>query len=289
MSASAFTNKGDSFPRRIVCLSDEASELIYLLGEEDRIVGVSGSSTRPPEVRSKPKVSTFRDANFEAIEQLKPDLIVTYSDVQGEISHQAALRGLTVFNFNQRSVSEIFDFISFISRMLGKPDQGNELIAAYRSGLQRIAKAAESFPHRPSVFFEEWNDPLISGIRWVEELVEIAGGEPIFPELRDRRRAKESVVNSADVISRNPDVIIASWCGMKANKQAIASRPGWENVSAVRNGQIYEIRSSYILQPGPASLTEGARQLHLILSHVVGCEVSAEIMPSESTDTDLSA
>ncbi len=138
------------------------------------------------------------------------------------------------------------------------------------------------------MFFEEWKDPLISGIRWVEELVEIAGGEPIFPELRDRRRAKERVVESADVISRNPDVIIASWCGMKANKQEIASRPGWENISAVRNGHIYEIRSSYILQPGPASLTEGARQLHLILSLVVGCEVAAEIMPSESTDTDLS-
>src|SRR5260370_27835294 len=154
MSASGFTNNEDSFPRRIVCLSDEVSELIYLLGEQDRIVGVSGFSTRPPEVRSKPKVSTFRDANFEAIEQLKPDLIVTYSDVQSEISLQAALRGLTVLNFNQRSISEIFDFISLISLMLGKPDQGKELIAAYRGGLQKIPKPSKPFPHRPRVFFQ---------------------------------------------------------------------------------------------------------------------------------------
>lgn len=289
MSASELKPQTDLFPRRIVCLSDEATELLYLLGEQERIVGVSGFSTRPLEVRSKPKVSTFRDAHFEAIEQLKPDLIITYSDVQAEISRQAVLRGLTVFNFNQRSIAEIFDFISLIARIVGKEDQGNALISAYRDGFKRIAAAAKEFPRRPRVFFEEWKDPLISGIRWVEELIETAGGEPIFPELRDRRKAKERVVDSAEVIRRNPDVIIASWCGMKANKQEISSRPGWEKIAAVRDGRIYEIRSSFILQPGPASLTEGVRQLHWILSHVVGHEVAEEIMPSEKCDPDVPA
>jgi iron complex transport system substrate-binding protein len=288
MSASELKPQTDIFPRRIVCLSDEATELLYLLGEQERIVGVSGFSTRPPEARSKPKVSTFRDANFEAIEQLKPDLIITFSDVQAEISRKAVLRGLTVFNFNQRSITEIFDFIALMARIVGKADQGNALISEYRDGFKRIATAAKTFPRRPRVFFEEWKDPLISGIRWVEELIEIAGGEPIFPELRDRRKAKERVVDSVEVIRRNPDVIIASWCGMKANKQEISSRPGWEQIAAVRKRQIYEIRSSYILQPGPASLTEGIRQLHWILSRVVGHQVPAEIVPSQSTDSDLS-
>ena len=181
MSASELKPQSDIFPRRIVCLSDEATELLYLLGEQERIVGVSGFSTRPLEARSKPKVSTFREANFEAMEQLKPDLIITYSDVQAEISRQAVLRGLTVLNFNQRSIAEIFDFISLMARIVGKEDRGNALISEYRDGFKRIAAAAQSFPRRPRVFFEEWKDPLISGIRWVEELIEIAGGEPIFP------------------------------------------------------------------------------------------------------------
>lgn len=276
MSASQLSPQENLFPRRIVCLSGEATELLYLLGEQERIVGVSGFCTRPLEVRSKPKVATFRDANFEAIEQLKPDLIVTYSDVQAEISRQAALRGLTVFNFNQRSIAEIFDFISLIARIVGKEDRGKALISTYRDGLKRIETSAKAFPRRPRVFFEEWNDPLISGIRWVEELVEIAGGEPVFPELRERRNAKQRVVDSSEVIRRNPDVIIASWCGMKVDKQKIASRPGWQQIAAVRDGNIYEIPSSCILQPGPSALTEGARQLHSILSRGVGHEVPIE-------------
>lgn len=263
-----FTAKSRSFPSRIVCLSDEASELLYLLGEQDRIVGVSGFSTRPLEVRSKPKVSTFREANFEAIEKLDPDLIITYSDVQAEITKESIHRGLPVLNFNQRSVGEIFDFISLIARLVNQQEKGNQLLASYEAELQAIANSAAAFARRPRVFFEEWNDPLISGIRWVEELIEIAGGETIFPEFRLCRKAKERVASPEEIIERNPDVIIASWCGMKVNIEAICARPGWDGIAAVRTGQVYEIPSSHILQPGPACLTDGVRALHDILARV---------------------
>ena len=256
-----------SFPRRIVCLSDEAVELIYLLGEQHRIVGVSGFSTRPPEVRSKPRVSTFRDADFDAIARLEPDLIITYSDVQAEISREASLRGLTVLNCNQRSLAEIYDTIAMLSRILGSAADGDTLIATYHSGLQQIAAAAAHFPHRPRVYFEEWNDPLISGIQWVEELIEIAGGDPIFPELRSHRKAKDRVVSWEAVVQLNPDVILASWCGMKVSQQQILARPGADQITAVRTGQIHEIPSSLILQPGPAALTEGVRIIHQILAN----------------------
>ncbi|HVJ07823.1 MAG TPA: cobalamin-binding protein [Acidisarcina sp.] len=263
-----FAAKSQAFPSRIVCLSDEASELLYLMGEQERIVGVSGFSTRPPEVRSKPRVSTFRDANFEAIEKLDPDLIITYSDVQAEITKEAIQRGLPVLNFNQRSVSEIFEFIALIARLVNQQDKGRQLIAAYEMELQGIANAAAEFARRPRVFFEEWNDPIISGIGWVEELIEIAGGEPIFPELRKAPKAKDRVVFPEQVIKRNPDVIIASWCGMKVKKESICSRAGWDKIPAVRNGHVYEIPSSHILQPGPACLTDGVRELHRILASV---------------------
>jgi iron complex transport system substrate-binding protein len=260
------------FPGRIVCLSDEVVELIYLLGEQDRIVGVSGFSTRPPEVRQKPRVSTFRDANFDAIAELKPDLIITYSDVQAEITREASRRGLTVLNCNQRSIAEIFDTIAMISRILGKQAEGNELIASYTDGLERIAASAHAFAYRPRVFFEEWNDPIISGIEWVEELVEIAGGQPICPELRKCRKARDRVVEWESVVERNPDVIFASWCGMKVNVEEITSRPQADEITAVRLGRVYEIPSSLVLQPGPAALTEGISQLHLLLSQVVNTD-----------------
>ena len=264
----SFAANSNSFPSRIVCLSDEASELLYLLGEEDRIAGVSGFSTRPPAVRSKPRVSTFRDANFDAIEKLAPDLIITYSDVQAEITKEAIHRGLPVLNFNQRSVAEIFEFISLIARAVNQESKGRELIASYELALRAIADSAKFFTRRPRVFFEEWNDPLISGIQWVEELIEIAGGESIFPEFRKATRARDRVVTSEQVIERDPDVIIASWCGMKVKREAICARSGWEGITAVRAGHIYEIPSSQILQPGPACLTEGVRALHQILADV---------------------
>ncbi|MGO4516102.1 cobalamin-binding protein [Terriglobus sp. 2YAB30_2] len=263
-----FASKSQEFPSRIVCLSDEASELLYLLGEQDRIAGVSGFSRRPPEVRSKPRVSTFKDANFEAIEKLDPDLVITYSDVQAEITKEAIHRGLPVLNFNQRNVSEIFEFIELIARLVNQQEKGRQLVAAYQSELEKIAYAAAAFNWRPRVFFEEWNDPLISGIEWVEELIELAGGEPIFPEFRKQRKAKDRVVEPEQIVQRNPDVIIASWCGMKVDINAICSRPGWDAIGAVRNGRVYEVPSSHILQPGPASLTDGIRELHRILKDV---------------------
>ena len=263
-----YAERSEAFPSRIVCLSDEASEVLYLLGEQDRIVGVSGFSRRPPEVRSKPRVSTFRDANFEAIEKLDPDLIITYSDVQADITKEAIHRGLPVLNFNQRSMVEIFEFIELISRVVNQQHRGRELIAAYQAELEEIAQTADRFRWRPRVFFEEWNDPLISGIEWVEELIELAGGEPIFPEFRKARKAKDRIVQPEQIIERNPDVIIASWCGMKVDTNAICSRPGWDAIAAIRNGRVYEIQSSLILQPGPASLTDGVRELHRILGVV---------------------
>src|SRR5579863_1016914 len=256
------------FPNRIVCLSDEATELIYLLGEQRRIVGVSGFSTRPPEVRQKPRVSTFRDADFDAITALKPDLIVTFSDVQAQITREASLRGFPVLNCNQRSIAEIFETVVLISRILGKQNEGEQLTRSWSEGLERIARSAMAFGFRPRVFFEEWNDPIISGIEWVEELVEIAGGQIIFPELRKCRKAEERQVAREGVVERNPEVIFASWCGMKVNVEEIRSRPHAQQVDAVRLGQIFEIPSSLILQPGPAALTEGVSRLHAHLARV---------------------
>lgn len=275
------------FPRRIVCLTDETTEVLYLLGEQDRIVGVSGYATRPPEARSKPRVSAFKNAKFEAILALNPDLVLTFSDVQAEITRQLVLRGATVLNFNQRSIAEILDMIAVLSRLVNTADAGRALIANLQSGLNAIAASAQKFSRRPRVFFEEWKDPLISGIRWVEELIAIAGGEILFPELAACGKAQDRVVDPSVVAERNPDVIIASWCGMKVNKAFIRSRPGWASTSAVCNGHIYEIKSTYILQPGPASLTEGVRQIHAILARVAGVEVAPQLKPQEKLDPQL--
>jgi iron complex transport system substrate-binding protein len=275
------------FPRRIVCLTDETTEVLYLLGEQDRIVGVSGYATRPPEARKKPRVSAFKNAKFDAILALKPDLVLTFSDVQAEITRQLVLRGVTVLNFNQRSIAEILDMIGLVSRLVGKQCEGEALVEGLQRGLEAIAASARAFPHRPRVFFEEWKDPLISGIRWVEELVEIAGGEILFPELAACGKAQDRVVDPAVVAERDPEVILASWCGMKVNKALIRSRPGWAATSAVRNGHVYEVKSTYILQPGPASLTEGVKQIHAILARVAGVEVSPALRPTEKLDPHL--
>src|SRR5579863_675617 len=269
------------FPRRIVCLTDETTETLYLLGEQDRIVGVSGYATRPSEARLKPRVSAFRNAKFDAILNLNPDLVLAFSDVQAEITRELVLRGATVLNFNQRSIAEIFEMIAMLSRIVGNPNAGLALIEQLQQGLAEIATSTKAFPRRPRVFFEEWNEPLISGIQWVEELVEIAGGDVLFPELRRCGKAQDRVVDPSAVAERNPDVIIASWCGRKMNRETIRSRPGWGATSAVRNGHIYEIKGAYILQPGPASLTEGVRQIHTILARVVGVGAAPALEPAK--------
>jgi iron complex transport system substrate-binding protein len=275
------------YPRRIVCLTEETTETIYLLGEQDRIVGISGYTARPPEARLKPKVSAFTTAKFEKIMAVNPDLVLTFSDLQADIARELIVRGVPVMAFNQRSVPEILEMMVTLARVLGCEAKGRELVGRVTADIQRIARSASSFPYRPRVFFEEWKQPLISGIRWVEELVEAAGGEPVFPELRGGRLAKDRTVEPTLVIERNPDVVIASWCGMKVNKESIRTRPGWDRITAVQQGHIYEIKSTYILQPGPAALTEGVRQLHAILARVCGVPVPPEIQPSESCDPDL--
>ena len=255
-----------AYPQRIVCLTEETTETLYLLGQGDRIVGVSGYTVRPPEARQKPKVSAFINAKFDKILALQPDLVLAFSDLQAELAAELVRRGLTVVTFNQRTVAEILQMIRMLGGLVGCQEEAEALADRLERGLDRIREDAWRRPERPRVFFEEWDEPLISGIRWVEELVEIAGGAPIFPELSGAALAKDRIVDPAEVARRDPQVVFASWCGKKVRKEKIRSRAGWDRVSAVRDDRIYEIKSTYILQPGPASLTEGVQQLHAILS-----------------------
>jgi iron complex transport system substrate-binding protein len=250
------------YPSRIVCLTEETTETLYLLGEGDRVVGVSGYTARPPEARTKPKVSAFINARFDKIDALRPDLVLAFSDLQADIARELIRRGYPVYTFNQRSVDEILQMIRVVGALVGRADAGAALAARMEAGLDEIRRSAAAMRRRPRVFFEEWDAPLISGIRWVEELVEIAGGDPIFPELRGNALGKDRIVDPAVVIERNPDVIVASWCGKAMKKRTIVERPGWDAISAVKSDHIYEIKSTYILQPGPASLTDGLAQLH---------------------------
>jgi len=265
-------NGGAEFPRRIVCLTEETVETLYLLGEDARIVGVSGYAQRPPEVKAKPRVGAFANVKFDRIVELKPDLVLTFSDVQAEITRELVKRGVAVWNFNQRTVAGILDMIAALSRMVGQEREGRVLIERLAHGLDEIAAAASVWPRRPRVYFEEWDDPLISGIGWVEELIAIGGGEPVFPELLGRSKAQDRVVNAAEVAKRDPEVILASWCGKKVDVNAIAARPGWSTIDAVREGHVYEIDSTIILQPGPAALTDGVREIHRILARVASGE-----------------
>jgi len=276
-----------TFPRRIICLTEETTETLYLLGEQDRVVGVSGYTVRPPEARQKPKVSAYINAKFDKILSLKPELVFAFSDLQADIAAELIRRGVTVFTFNQRSIVEIMEMILTIGRIVGSADKAEQLVATLQSDMDAIAQSALRFPYRPRVLFEEWYDPLISGIRWVDELIEIAGGAPIFTELRECQSAKDRIVNPAIVIDRDPQVIIGSWCGRQVKKDLIRAREGWGAISAVRNDQIYEIKSAYILQPGPASVTEGLRQLHAILAHAVEQDVDPALLPQEKADSRL--
>jgi iron complex transport system substrate-binding protein len=251
-----------------VCLTEETTETLYLLGEGDRVVGVSGYTVRPPEARRKPRVSAYLTAKYDRIAALQPDLILGFSDLQADIASDLVRRGYPVVVFNQRSVAEILQMIRIVGALVGRGDRGEALACELERGLDAIRSATGTMPRRPRVFFEEWDEPLISGIRWVEELVEIAGGEPIFPELRGAALGKQRIVAQDEVASRRPDVIVASWCGKAVRRERIAGRAGWDDVPAVRNGHIYEIKSALILQPGPAALTEGVRQLHDIMLRV---------------------
>jgi iron complex transport system substrate-binding protein len=256
------------YPSRIVCLTEETTETLYLLGQGDRIAGVSGYTVRPPEARQKPKVSAFINAKFDKIEALRPDLVLAFSDLQADLASELVKRGIAVVTFNQRSVDDILQMIRMVGGLVGCQTDAERLADRLRAGLDEIADAAARLSMRPRTFFEEWDAPLISGIRWVEELVAIAGGAPIFPELADARLARDRIVDPAEVARRDPEVIFASWCGKKMKKATITGRPGWDRVSAVRGDRIYEIKSTYILQPGPASLTDSVRQLHAVFDAI---------------------
>jgi iron complex transport system substrate-binding protein len=262
------------FPKRIVCLTEETTETLYLLGEGERVVGISGYTVRPPEARQKPKVSSFLHARYEKIEALKPDLILAFSDLQAEITTELVKRGYPVFTFNQRSVEEILQMIRVLGGIVGIPAKANALADDLAHGLDAIRRSAQTLARHPRVYFEEWDHPFISGIQWVDELIEIAGGIPVFPELRSAKLATNRIVSTEQVIAAQPDVIIASWCGKPVRKEKFASRPRWEQIAAVRNGNIFEVKSTYILQPGPASLTDGVRQLHRIIAAWSGSDAT---------------
>ncbi|HET9192742.1 MAG TPA: cobalamin-binding protein [Vicinamibacterales bacterium] len=257
-----------AYPSRIVCLTEETTETLYMLGEGERVVGVSAYTLRPPEARSKPRVSAFIHAHYDRIEALNPDLILGFSDLQAEIASDLIKRGYPVMVFNQRSVAEILRMIRVVGAIVGSAARADALADRLEMDLDFYRTAAAALPRRPRVYFEEWGDPLISGIRWVEELIEIAGGDPIFPELREAGLAKHRIVDPGEVARRAPDIIIASWCGKPVKKDAITGRAGWRDIPAVRNGHVYEVKSSIILQPGPAALTDGIRALQQIILRV---------------------
>lgn len=258
------------YPSRIVCLTEETTETLYLLGQGHRIVGVSGYTVRPPEARQKPRVSAFINARFDKIEALEPDLVLAFSDLQADLAAELVRRGIAVVTFNQRSIDEILQMIRMLGGIVGCQLEAERLGERLQAGLDDIRRSASRFPRRLRAFFEEWDRPLISGIRWVEELVAIAGAEPIFPELHAKRLARDRIVDPAEAARRDPEVVFASWCGKRVKMETIRGRPGWETVTAVRCDRIFEVKSTYILQPGPASLTEGVRQLHENLCRIHG-------------------
>ena len=253
-------------PRRIVCLTEETTEWLYLLGEQERIVGISGYTVRPRRAREeKPKVSAFLSAKIDKILELQPDCVFGFSDLQADIAAALVRCGVQVTIFNQRSVEEVFSMLYQVAAMVGRADEGLRLLEGMRSRLLAIEAAARALPRRPRVFFEEWDEPHISAIRWVSQLVAIAGGDDIFPELAVQPLGKDRIVaDGAEIVRRNPDIVIGSWCGKKFRAEKVAARAGWEQVAAVRDQQLFEIKSADILQPGPAALTDGVEQLHRI-------------------------
>lgn len=253
-------------PARIVCLTEETVETLYLLGEQDRIIGVSGYVVRPPEARrDKPRVSAFISADVPKILALEPDLVLTFSDLQAAIVSDLVKAGVEVHAFNHRSIAGILDMIRLLGAMVGAGEKANALAAKLSADLDAARAAAARLSCRPKVFFEEWDDPLISGIAWVSELVAIAGGEDIFAEKSGGKAAAERIVAPADVVARAPDIIVGSWCGKKFNPAKVKARAGFAEVPAVRAGALHEIKSSIILQPGPAALTDGLKALQTII------------------------
>lgn len=264
------------YPQRIVCMTEETTETLYRIGAEALVVGVSGFTVRPPEARKKPRVSSFLDANFERILELKPDLVLGFSDLQADLGRELCKRGVPVYLFNQRSIAEILQTIRVVGALVGRAEAAEKLADELTVNLERHAEAAERLPRRPRIFFEEWHEPLISGIRWCSELVELVGGEDVCRESRAHPEAKGRIFTPEQVAERDPEGVIASWCGRKAKREKIVARPGWEKVRAVVDDQLYEVKSTFILQPGPAALSDGVDQL----ARIVAAVARGEKLPS---------
>jgi iron complex transport system substrate-binding protein len=247
------------YPERIVCLTEETTETLYLLGEQDRIVGISGFTVRPPQARKeKPKISAFTSAKIESILELKPDLVLGFSNLQGDIARDLIKAGIEVYIFNQRSVAGILRMVATLGALIGEPVKGHALAAEFAAHVEAVRSSAAALSRKPRVYFEEWDEPLISGIGWVSELVGIAGGEECFPELaREPLAGNRRILDPLKVVHRQPDIILGSWCGKKFRPEQVAARPGWDTIPAVQRGQLFEIKSPLILSPGPAALTEG--------------------------------
>ncbi len=255
------------YPERIVCLTEETTETLYLLGEQDRIVGISGFTVRPPQARKeKPRVSAFTSAKIDAILDLKPDLVLGFSNLQADIARDLVKAGVEVYVFNQRSVEGILRMIATLGALVGEAEKGKALSLQLGERVEAVRAASAGLQQRPKVYFEEWDEPMISGIRWVSELIEIAGGEDCFGELAQQPLAGNRIIaDAAEVVLRQPDIIVGSWCGKKFQPGQVKARPGWNAIPAVKNGQVFEVKSPLILQPGPAALTDGLDALAAIV------------------------
>lgn len=255
-------------PQRIVCLTEEPTETLYALGEQHRIVGISGFTVRPPVARKeKPKVSAFTSAKIDEILKLRPDFVVGFSDIQADIAAALIRQGVEVWISNHRSVDGILDYIVRLGALVGAAAKARDYADELRRGLDEIERAAAAHAQRPKVYFEEWDEPLITGIAWVAELVRIAGGDDVFPERAAQSLARDRILaDGREVIERAPDLILGSWCGKKFRPEKVAAREGWDRIPAVRDGELHEIKSPNILQPGPAALTDGVREIAAIVS-----------------------
>jgi iron complex transport system substrate-binding protein len=254
-------------PSRIVCLTEETVETLYLLGEDARIVGVSGYAVRPARVRKeKPRVSAFISADVPKILALEPDLVLTFSDLQADIVADLVRANVAVHAFNQRDIAGIYDMIRTLGALVGQPAKADALARKLEAHVDAVHERAKVLPRRPRVYFEEWDEPMISGLGWVSELITAAGGIEVFPELASRKNAKDRIVTGAQVIEAAPDIIVGSWCGKKFVPSKVAARPGFDAVPAVASGWLREVKSALILQPGPAALTDGLDQLAKIIN-----------------------
>src|SRR5271168_2536569 len=258
---------GDRYPQRIVCLTEEPTEVLYALGLENRIVGISGFTVRPPRARrEKPRVSAFTSAKIDRILALEPDFVVGFSDIQADIAQALIKSGIEVWISNHRSVAGILGYVRRLGALVGAAQQAERYALKLEAHVEEVRTAATQLRRRPRVYFEEWDEPLITGIRWVSELVGIAGGDDVFPERALCALAKDRILADAgEVVRRAPDIIFGSWCGKRFRPNQVAARAGWETVPAVRDGQLHEIKSPLILQPGPAALTDGLDALHRVL------------------------